>query len=98
MGFPKDFIWGAASASYQIEGAVKGKGKGAHIWDVYTGEPGHVFEGHTGEPACDHYHRYREDVKLDLSIFNDVADVIRSCEKISFILFLMFITSKVIRW
>ena len=64
VGFAKNFVWGAATSAYQIEGAVKGKGKGAHIWDVYTGEPGHVFEGHTGEPACDHYHRYREDVKL----------------------------------
>ncbi|RHQ91541.1 hypothetical protein DWX83_08160 [Ruminococcus sp. AF21-42] len=47
-----------------MEGAVKGEGKGEHIWDVYTKEPGHVFEGHTGETACDHYHRYPEDVKM----------------------------------
>lgn len=64
MGFRKDFAWGAATSSYQIEGAVKGEGKGEHIWDVYVREPGHVFEGHTGETACDHYHRYREDVRL----------------------------------
>lgn len=64
MGFRKDFAWGAATSSYQIEGAVKGEGKGEHIWDVYVQEPGHVFEGHTGETACDHYHRYREDVRL----------------------------------
>ena len=49
MGFRKDFAWGAATSSYQIEGAVKGEGKGKHIWDIYTGEQGHVFEGHTGE-------------------------------------------------
>lgn len=55
---------GTATSSYQIEGAVKGEGKGEHIWDVYTKEPGHVFEGHTGETACDHYHRYPEDVKM----------------------------------
>ena len=64
MGFSKDFVWGAATSAYQTEGAVKGEGKGKHIWDVYTDEPGHVFEGHTGETACDHYHRFREDVKI----------------------------------
>ena len=64
MGFREDFAWGTATSSYQIEGAVKGEGKGEHIWDVYTKEPGHVFEGHTGETACDHYHRYPEDVKI----------------------------------
>ena len=60
MAFAKDFVWGAAISAYQIEGAVKGEGKGLHVWDVYTNEPGHVFENHTGEIACDHYHRYRE--------------------------------------
>ena len=64
MGFREDFAWGTATSSYQIEGAVKGEGKGEHIWDVYTKEPGHVFEDHTGETACDHYHRYPEDVKI----------------------------------
>ena len=64
MAFAKDFVWGAATSAYQIEGAVKGEGKGLHVWDVYTNEPGHVFENHTGEIACDHYHRYREDVKI----------------------------------
>ena len=64
MGFREDFAWGTTTSSYQIEGAVKGEGKGEHIWDVYTKEPGHVFEGHTGETACDHYHRYPEDVKM----------------------------------
>ena len=64
VGFPEDFIWGAATSAYQIEGAVKEDGKGEHIWDVYTKEPGKVFSGHTGEVACDHYHRYKEDVQL----------------------------------
>lgn len=65
MGFSKDFVWGAATSAYQIEGAVtKEYGKGAHVWDVFTKEPGHVFENHTGNTACDHYHRFCEDVKI----------------------------------
>ncbi len=64
MAFRKDFAWGAATSAYQIEGAVKEDGKGRHIWDVYTGEPGHIFGDHTGETACGHYHRYREDVQI----------------------------------
>ena len=64
MSFREDFVWGAATSAYQIEGAVKEDGKGEHIWDVYTKEPGKIFEGHTGEVACDHYHRYKEDVQI----------------------------------
>lgn len=64
MAFAKDFVWGAATSSYQIEGAVREDGKGEHIWDVFTKEPGHVYENHTGEVACDHYHRFREDVRI----------------------------------
>ncbi len=64
MGFRKDFAWGTATSAYQIEGAVKGEGKGKHIWDVYVQEPGHIYEGQTGETACDHYHRFREDVGI----------------------------------
>ena len=63
-GFSEGFVWGAATSAYQIEGAVKEDGKGEHIWDVYTKEPGKVYSGHTGEGACDHYHRYKEDVQL----------------------------------
>ncbi|MDO5409610.1 MAG: GH1 family beta-glucosidase [Lachnospiraceae bacterium] len=63
MGFREDFVWGAATSAYQIEGAAKEGGKGKHIWDVYTAEPGHIYENHTGEIACDHYHRFREDVR-----------------------------------
>ena len=62
--FSENFVWGAATSAYQIEGAVKEDGKGEHIWDVYTKEPGKVYSGHTGEVACDHYHRYKEDVQL----------------------------------
>ena len=46
MGFSKDFVWGAAASSYQIEGAVNEEGKGEHIWDVYVKEPGRIYGGH----------------------------------------------------
>ena len=62
MGFAKDFVLGAATSSYQIEGTGRDSGKGQNIWDVFTKEPGRVYEGHTGDIACDHYHRFREDV------------------------------------
>jgi len=62
--FPKNFIWGAAAAAYQIEGAWDTDGKGPSIWDVFTHKPGHIFEGHTGDLACDHYHRWPEDIAL----------------------------------
>lgn len=62
MGFAKDFVWGAATSSDQIEGTGRDSGKGQNIWDVFTKEPGRVYEGHTGDIACDHYHRFREDV------------------------------------
>lgn len=64
MGFSNDFVWGAATSAYQIEGAVKEDGKGEHIWDVYAGQAGHIYEGHSGQTACDHYHRFREDVAM----------------------------------
>ncbi|MDO4633567.1 MAG: GH1 family beta-glucosidase [Eubacteriales bacterium] len=64
MSFRKDFMWGAATSAYQIEGGVYGTGKGMHVWDVFTKEPGRIFEGHTGDVACDHYHRFREDVAI----------------------------------
>lgn len=64
MGFAKDFVWGTATSAYQIEGMTQGEGKGEHIWDIYTKDPGHILEGHTGDIACDHYHHFREDIKL----------------------------------
>lgn len=63
MGFSNDFVWGAATSAYQIEGAVTEDGKGQHIWDIYTKEEGKIYEGHTADTACDHYHRFREDVR-----------------------------------
>ncbi len=62
--FPKDFVWGASTASYQIEGAHDQDGRGPSIWDAFSAEPGRVKNGHTGNVACDHYHRYAEDVAL----------------------------------
>ena len=62
--FPKDFVWGAASAAYQIEGAWNEDGKSDSIWDVFCRKPGAIFRGQTGEVACDHYHRWKEDIAL----------------------------------
>ncbi|MEW9533483.1 GH1 family beta-glucosidase [Microbispora sp. NPDC049125] len=58
------FLWGTATASYQIEGAVHEGGRGPSIWDTFSHEPGRVRDGHTGDVACDHYHRWPEDVAL----------------------------------
>ncbi len=60
--FPKDFVWGAATASYQIEGAVHADGRGESIWDRFSHTPGKTHNGDTGDVACDHYHRWRDDV------------------------------------
>lgn len=62
--FKKDFVWGVASASYQVEGAAFEDGKGLSIWDVFSNIPGKVWESHTGNEACDHYNRFKEDVKI----------------------------------
>lgn len=62
--FPDGFLWGASTASYQIEGAVAEDGRGPSIWDVFCHTPGKVANGDTGDVACDHYHRYPEDIAL----------------------------------
>jgi beta-glucosidase len=62
--FKKDFIFGTSTASYQIEGAVDEGGRSPSIWDLFSKTQGKTYRGHTGDVACDHYHRYKEDVKL----------------------------------
>lgn len=64
LAFPEGFVWGSATASYQIEGAVHEDGRGESIWDRYCTIPGNIANGDTGDVACDHYHRFREDVQL----------------------------------
>jgi beta-glucosidase len=58
------FVWGVSTSSFQIEGAVRIEGRGDSIWDTYCRQPGRVKNGDTGDVACDHYHRYAEDVAL----------------------------------
>ena len=63
VDFGAGFVWGASTASYQIEGAVGEDGRGPSVWDVFAHTPGRINNGDTGDVACDHYHRYREDVE-----------------------------------
>lgn len=62
--FPPDFLWGAATSAYQIEGAVDEDGRGSSIWDAFARQPGAIYRGDTAEIACNHYHRMQEDVEL----------------------------------
>ena len=66
--FPKGFLWGSATASYQVEGAVNEDGRGPSIWDTFSHIPGKVVNDATGDVADDHYHRYKEDVQLMKSL------------------------------
>lgn len=63
-GLPADFLWGAATSAYQIEGAVDEDGRGRSIWDTFAHTPGRVRDGSTGDVACDHYHRWHDDLDL----------------------------------
>src|SRR5688572_28924524 len=62
--FPNDFVWGFAASAYQIEGAAAEDGRGPSIWDTFSHTPGKTANGDTGDVACDHYHRYPDDVRL----------------------------------
>ena len=64
LKFPKHFVWGAATSAYQIEGAWNADGKGPSIWDTFSHKPGKVTNNENGDVAVDHYHRYKDDVKL----------------------------------
>src|SRR5439155_17707509 len=66
--FPAGFTWGAATATYQIEGGAAEDGKGPSIWDMFCRKPGAIWNDQTGDVACDHYHRWREDVALIRSL------------------------------
>jgi beta-glucosidase len=62
MKFPEDFLWGTATAAYQIEGAVAEEGRSPSIWDTFSHTPGKTLNGDTGDVACEHYHRWRDDL------------------------------------
>jgi beta-glucosidase len=64
MSFPTEFTWGAAAASYQIEGRGRDSGRGLCVWDMFCRKDGAVLNSHTGETACDHYHRWRDDIQI----------------------------------
>jgi beta-glucosidase len=68
VSFPKNFLWGAATSAYQIEGAVQEDGRAPSTWDRFASTPGATYQGHTGEIAADHYHRMEEDVALMASL------------------------------
>ena len=62
--FPDSFVWGCATASYQVEGAVHDDGRKPSVWDTFSHTPGHVAMDHNGDVAADHYHRYKDDIQL----------------------------------
>ena len=71
LQFPPSFTWGVATSAFQIEGGATADGKGPSIWDTFSHTPGKVIDGSNGDVACDHYHRYPEDVALMASLHVD---------------------------
>ncbi len=68
LSFPKGFLWGTATAAYQIEGAVKEDGRGKSVWDTFSHTPGKILNNDNGDIACDFYHKYKEDIQLIKSL------------------------------
>src|SRR5476651_1614467 len=66
--FPPSFTWGVATSAFQIEGGAAVDGKGPSIWDTFSHTPGRVIDGSNGDVACDHYHRYADDVGIMASL------------------------------
>ena len=66
--FPSGFVWGVATSAFQVEGAHDVDGRGPSIWDTYADQPGLIEDGSNAQVACDHYHRYAEDVRLMQSL------------------------------
>ena len=64
MSFPTDFTWGSATSAYQIEGAAYEDGKGLSTWDMFCKRKGAIWNNQSGDIACDHYHRFKEDIAL----------------------------------
>lgn len=64
MSFKNDFVWGVATSSYQIEGAAYEKGKGLNIWDIYCKQEGKIYNNDNGDIACNHYYKFKEDIKI----------------------------------
>ena len=68
LEFPEGFVWGAATAAYQIEGSPGADGRGPSIWDTFSHVRGSIVDGSTGDVACDHYHRWETDLDLMKSL------------------------------
>ncbi len=68
IAFPEGFVWGTATAAYQIEGAFDADGKGESVWDRFCATPDTIQDGSTGKVACDHYHRWEQDLDLMQSL------------------------------
>ena len=64
MAFKENFLWGAATSAYQLEGGFLEDGRGLSVWDVFSHTPGKIYDNHNGDVSCDHYHRLEEDLEL----------------------------------